>query len=233
MASAQYRIIDLSVPVKEGFGVLLGQQPKVKLMPVHTHEQHGRSNTQLMTSLHFGTHIDPPYHFHKDMPTIDELPLEKINGPAIVIDLHGKVKANQLMTIDLVKSGIPEGIKDLSKYIVIVFSGWSLMTFDTPDYYMENPSFEISTLEWFIDQKIKAIGLDTPPDKRATSSYVPQHGDFYVHRTLLGAGIPIIENLVNIDKIKSKEFFLVAAPLKVHRGDGGPARVYAIEGINL
>ena len=56
--------------------------------PLHTHEVHARSNTKLTMATHLGTHVDAPYHFHPDGITVEDMPLEKYMGPALLLDLR-------------------------------------------------------------------------------------------------------------------------------------------------
>ena len=55
--------------------------------PLHTHEVHARSNTKLTMATHLGTHVDTPYHFHPDGSTVENIPLGKYMGPALLLDL--------------------------------------------------------------------------------------------------------------------------------------------------
>jgi arylformamidase len=60
----------------------------VSMEPLHIHETHARSNTKLTLATHLGTHVDAPYHFHPGGATIEDMPLEKYMGPAVLLDLR-------------------------------------------------------------------------------------------------------------------------------------------------
>ncbi|HZA24298.1 MAG TPA: cyclase family protein, partial [Dehalococcoidia bacterium] len=57
----------------------------VSMEPLHIHETHARSNTKLTLATHLGTHVDAPYHFHPGGATIEDMPLEKYMGPAVLL----------------------------------------------------------------------------------------------------------------------------------------------------
>ena len=73
------KLIDLSLPLTTNVTVVPGH-PTLSFHPIHTHETHGRSNTEMHASIHTGTHCDPPYHFVPGGKTIDQMPLERFMG---------------------------------------------------------------------------------------------------------------------------------------------------------
>jgi arylformamidase len=91
------------------------------------------------------------------------------------------------------------------------------------DYYMRQPYLSLGAAEWLIEQGCKLVGLDTPmPDDPKDISTMP------VHKLLLGAGVVIVEYMVNLKSIQAETFQLIVAPLKIKDGDGAPARCFAI-----
>ena len=97
------KLIDLSLPLTTNVTVVPGH-PTLSFHPIHTHETHGRSNTEMHASIHTGTHCDPPYHFVPGGKTIDQMPLERFMGPAVKIDLRRKVKPRTGITIEDVRT---------------------------------------------------------------------------------------------------------------------------------
>ncbi len=197
--------------------------PGVSLEAIHVHSRDGRSNSKLSFWTHMGTHIDPPYHFFEDGLTIDEVPLEHVVGPALRIDLRPVVRERTPITAaDIEKQGYRKG--DVAGRIAVLQSGWMERKFGTPEFTTDYPWYDVSVARWLVEAGAKAVVVDTYID------YVepPRHGDCPCHRTLLGNGIPIIENVVNLEQISAREFTMYALPMKLYRGDGGQARVIAL-----
>jgi kynurenine formamidase len=90
-------------------------------------------------------------------------------------------------------------------------------SFTEPGYYEAWPEVPEEIADYLIEKKVKVIGVDMPS---------PDHEPFRIHKKLLGAGILIIENLTNLDKLVGKDFTIYALPIKFAL-DGAPARVIA------
>jgi arylformamidase len=210
------KIVDLSITWGSAITPVPGL-PSIEFSPLTTHEEHHRSNTKVVFSIHTGTHIDAPYHFNPKGITIDQVPLETFIGPAIVLDIRKTSAPKKAITIeDLKSAGLPE-LADLKGKRLILHSGWAKEKWDQPNFYTENPFIHPETAEFLSKSGITALGVDCAVD---------QGDPFPVHNIMLRAGIPLIENLINLDKLP-KTFTLVALPLKVEKGDGGPARAVA------
>jgi kynurenine formamidase len=193
--------------------------PHIAMEPLTTHEQDGRSNTKVVFSIHTSTHIDSPYHFYADGTTIDQLPLEKFVGRAYLCDLRRVAKPGQALSVaDLKAGGLPPE-EQLRESRLVLFADWAASRWQGPDLYRGNPYLADDTARWLVDIDLAALALDFAVD----GAY-----PYPCHQILLGAKIPLIENLINLDQIPKKEFTLIALPLKVEGGDGGPARVLAM-----
>ena len=194
--------------------------PSIKFSPLTTHEEHTRSNTKVVFSIHTGTHIDAPYHMVPDGITIEHVPLEIFIGPALVVDVTDKAKSKEPITVDMLKeAGLP-GYDVLKDKRLILHSGWAEKHWNKEDFYTANPYIHTETAESLAESGIKAFALDCAVD---------QGDPFPVHRIFLRKGIPLIENCVNLGALpRDKEFTLIAFPLKVEHGDGSPARVVAL-----
>jgi kynurenine formamidase len=197
--------------------------PRVSLEPIHVHSRDGRSNSKISFWTHVGTHIDPPYHFVEKGLTIDEVPLERVVGTAIRIDVRPVVRERSPVTAgDIEGRGYRKA--DIAGRIAVLQSGWIERKFGTPEFTTNYPWYDISVAQWLVDAGAKAVVVDTYIDH-----VDPQHpGDCPCHRTLLGNGIPIIENVVNLEQISAREFTMYALPMKLYHGDGGQARVIAL-----
>ncbi|MBI3967102.1 MAG: cyclase family protein [Chloroflexi bacterium] len=199
------------------------QMPLVTVEPIHVHAEHGRSNSKVSFWTHLGTHIDPPYHFVEQGITIDELPLERTTGTALRIDLRPIVRERTPITAaDVERCGYEQ--REVAGKIAVLQTGWLQQKLGTPALTTEYPWYDVSVARWLVDGGAKAVVVDTYIDHIDP----PRPGDSPCHRALLGNGVPIIENVVNLDQITTREFTMYALPMKLYRGDGGQARVIAL-----
>jgi kynurenine formamidase len=72
-----------------------------------------------------------------------------------------------------------------------------------------------------VDRKVRAVGLDTPSIDYGQSRTYP------AHRVLFAANIPAFENLANLERLPRSGSFVVALPMKIKGGSGGPLRIVA------
>ncbi len=193
--------------------------------PLHTHESHARSNTKLTLATHIGTHVDAPYHFHADGVTVENMPLERYMGPALLLDLRPVAKGlTPLSVAELQQAGgTAAAVKDK---IVTLFTGWAAAESGGARFYSQGPYLSNEGAEYLADAGVNAVALDFPIDKHPATPQSTIH-DFPVHRLLLGRGIPLIENLINLDRLVGREFELWALPIKLKDGDGAAARAVA------
>ncbi len=219
------KILDLSVTLRKGSLSLPPGHPDFELKDIRFHDKDFKSVSFLQMSTHGGTHVDAPYHYIKDGLTIDELPLEKIAGTAVLVDLRKVSEPKKRISLDELKQAVGE--RDIKEKIVILHSGWLKEKWGTSEMYKQNPFLMQESANWLVQQKIKSVGLDFSLDN-------PDQGNIHmrekspIHRTLLGNGIPHIENLCNLDLIDRDEFFFIALPLKLYKCNGAPARAIVI-----
>ncbi|SMB93609.1 Kynurenine formamidase [Thermanaeromonas toyohensis ToBE] len=212
--------VDLSHPIAEGYGNLPGHPP-TKLVPIHTHTQHGRSNAYLSMSIHVGTHIDAPYHFFPQGFTIDQEPLDKFCGLAILLDLQKRCQPNYgFSRDDLIEALASIGSPNISSLRVLLHSGWG-KKYGSLEYYQNNPYLSIEAATWLVEQKVALVGLDFPPDAKGGAAPAP------VHQVLLRENICILENVAHMEQIPETIFELICLPIKLAQAGGAPARVLA------
>lgn len=190
------------------------------------------------TAEHGGTHIDAPIHFAEKGQTVDEIPLEKLMGSAIKIDVSNNAFNNPdyLITIDDLKAWetkektpIPDGS------IVLLQTGFSKYYPNKVKYMgtdergeiavkkLHFPGLSPEAAKWLVEQRaINAIGIDTPSIDYGQSEY------FKSHVILLSKDIPAFENLTNLDQLPSRGFEVIALPMKIQGGSGAPLRIVAV-----
>ena len=192
----------------------------------------------ITTAEHGGTHIDAPIHFSEGKQTVDQISLDQLIGNAIKIDVSEKAGNNPdyLISIEDItqweteeKQTIPDGS------IVLFYTGHSRYYPDKKKYLgtdqrgesaltlLHFPGIAPETAQWLVDNRnIKAVGLDTP------SIDYGQSADFKSHVILLSENIPGFENLANLEQLPSAGFQVIALPMKIKGGSGGPLRIIAL-----
>jgi kynurenine formamidase len=191
--------------------------PRIRINRLFTLPLDIANVSELHLHTHAGTHIDAPYHFEENGETLDNIPLDRLVGEAVVINLPKK--PNEGITLEDLKKYEKQIKKD---DIVIINTGWYKKRGFNKEWLKQWPYLTKEAAEWLRQKKIKAIGIDVC----AIDQYGTQ--DFPAHHILLSANIPIIEELANLDEIKTERTFIVALPLKIVGSDAAPARVIAI-----
>ena len=191
----------------------------------------------VFTAEHGGTHVDAPIHFAANHSTVDRIPLEKLFGPAVVIDVaaqsakdadhqvtvadlaawereHGAIPANSIV---LIRTGFSSRWPDAAAYLGTAERGADAV----PKLHF--PGLHPDAARWLVGNRpIKAIGIDT-----ASIDY-GQSARFDSHRELFANEIPAFENLRSLDRLPAVGAFVIALPMKIAGGSGGPLRAVAI-----
>ncbi len=189
------------------------------------------------TAEHGGTHIDAPIHFAEGKPTVDQIPLERLVGPGVVVDVSAPAGADRDYLVNTgdfeaweAQNGqLPEGA------IVLLRTGYGRHWGDRGQYLgteltgpeavpeLHFPGLAPAAAKWLVEERdVAAIGLDTPSIDHGQSTL------FESHVTLFEAEIPAFENVANLDQLPDKDFLVVALPMKIEGGSGGPLRIIAM-----
>ncbi len=188
---------------------------------------------------HGGTHIDAPVHFARGKYSVDQIPLEQLMGIAVVIDVTKQAAADadyrvsvaDLESWEQVNGRIPQGA------IVFLRTGFGKHYPDRKKYLgtdergaaavakLHFPGLHPDAAKWLtLNRTIKAIGLDT-----ASIDY-GQSTTYESHRILFEKNIPAFENVANLDQLPLRGFSVIALPMKIKNGSGGPLRIIATLG---
>lgn len=206
--------IDLSLDLEQGMPVYPGD-PAFARQAFLTHESDGLQASALSMSCHTGTHLDAPRHFLANGATIDQLPINRLIGPAFVADIAW-VPGQLLDLRDLDLSGMQAGD------MLILATGWDSRA-GSDRYYQDIPRFAPGSSQWLIQRKIPVLGLDLP-----TVVEMNEPADMaMMHRQLLGHEIIIIESLARLKPLVGQRIWLHAVPLRLTGSDGSPVRAYA------
>ncbi len=187
------------------------------------------------TPEHGGTHLDAPIHFDGDGVTTDDIPLDDLVGAAVVIDVSEQAAAdrNYRLTADDVLAFEDEHGQIPAGAIVLLRTDWSRFWPDTKSYLgddtpgdaskLEFPSFGADAARILVDERgVAVIGVDTASTDYGKST------DFIVHRIAAAKNVSGLENLTNLDKLPPTGASVIALPMKIEDGSGGPVRVIAL-----
>jgi kynurenine formamidase/D-alanyl-D-alanine dipeptidase len=186
---------------------------------------------------HGGTHLDAPVHFSEAGESADKVSVRKLIAPAVVLDVTAKaakdpdyrLTAADVKEWEAVHGAIPRGA------IVLLRTGWSARWPDRKRYFGDDtpndashlhfPSYGKEAVEFLVKERAPAaIGVDT-----ASIDHGPSQ-DFPVHRIVAAAQVPGLENLTNLEALPETGAWIVALPMKIGGGSGGPLRVVALVG---
>jgi kynurenine formamidase len=185
---------------------------------------------------HGGTHLDAPIHFAEGKRTADEIPLEDLVGPAVVVDVTGPAAADpdHLVSIAALEAFEARHGPIPDRTIVLLRTGWGERWPDRASYLgtdargpdavgdLHFPGLDPEAARWLVAERaVRAVGIDTASIDRGQST------DYRAHRILAEANVPIFENLANLDRLPATGTRVVALPMKIARGTGGPLRAIA------
>jgi arylformamidase len=188
-------IIDISRPIGPDTPLWPGDPPVIVEPVTRVRDGDPADVSRLALGTHTGTHVDPPAHFIPGTATVDVLPLDVLIGPAVVAQFSpGPIDGPALES-----TALPDGSARL-----LLKTGRDAGAV-TPD-----------GARWLVERGVRLVGADT-------LSIEPETDDYPVHRTLLGAGVVIVEGL-DLAAAGPGSYQLVCLPLRIVGGDGAPAR---------
>ncbi|HEY3395458.1 MAG TPA: cyclase family protein [Lacipirellulaceae bacterium] len=194
---------------------------------------------RFMCAEHGGTHIDAPIHFWKAGQTVDQIPLERLIGPAACVDLAHKCRADRDYQVMVEDFTAWEAANDssLNDKIVLIHTGYAAHWPDRETYLgtsetgraavakLHFPGLDPVAADWLVvRRKIRAVGIDTASIDHG------QTQDYATHQRLFRAGVPALENVALPADLPPSNFQVIALPMKIGGGSGGPLRAVALLG---
>jgi len=184
---------------------------------------------------HGGTHLDAPIHFSQGSLTVDQIPLRQLMAPAVVIDISAKsaTDADYRLTVADVADWEQHNGAIQPGTIVLLRTGWGSRYGDRKKYFGDDtpgatdklhfPSYSEDSARYLVSNRhIAALGVDT-----ASIDY-GQSKDFIVHQIAMGANVPGLENVANLDRVPERGAWVFALPMKIAGGSGAPLRIVAV-----
>ncbi|HYC00521.1 MAG TPA: cyclase family protein [Candidatus Limnocylindrales bacterium] len=183
---------------------------------------------------HGGTHLDAPIHFFENGQAVEQIPLERLMGPAVVVDVRASAAGNpdyEVGVVDITSHSAVNG--PIAKgTIVLIRTGWASRWGDRRAYLGDDTPGDASSLHfpglsaeaarYLADKGVAAVGIDTASLDPGRST------DFQAHRVLARAGVPGFENLNIPETLPAKGITVLALPMKIEGGSGAPLRAVAL-----
>ena len=189
------------------------------------------------TSEHGGTHLDAPLHFAAGRQPVDQIPLTRLIGAAIVVDVveaserdadyqvtvadfeawertHGRIPADAIL---LLRTGFSRRWPDAARYLGTSERGEPAVG------KLHFPGLHPDAARWLVaNRPVKSLGIDT------ASIDFGQSTGFESHRTLYEQNIPAFENLTNLEQLPPTGASVIALPMKIAGGSGAPLRAVGV-----
>ncbi|PSL17414.1 cyclase family protein [Shimia abyssi] len=230
LAAGHGGVVDMTHTYDEMFPTYFGAPGITREQPFNFKE-HGFNLLQLSINEHTGTHIDAPLHFSADGQSVDEIPVENLVVPLVVIDIAARAQddADAQVTPDDLSAWISAHGDIPDKACVAMHSGWAGKTGSDAyrnvgaDETMHFPGFHAEAAQMLIENTgAVAMAVDTLSLDHGISA------DFATHYTWLPTNRYGIENLKGLDQVPASGATLMVGAGTHKGGTGGPCRIFAM-----
>jgi len=212
------KFIDLTLPISEKIPTFPGS-PQPIFIQWENIKDDGYNLELLFLSSHTGTHLDAPYHFLEKGKKIHEISLKRLIINAILIKIR-KRRDQAITKTDIQKFEKKHG-KIPNESTIVFWTGWQKMI-KNDSYFVNNPGLSVTAAKYLISKKTNLVGIDSP------SIDLGKEKRFLIHHLFAKNDVLIVENLANLDKIKSWKFQLAVLPMKLENATGAPVRAVGI-----
>jgi len=208
MKGCLVKLYDATLPIHEKMVTFPGDPP-FKIKPFFQRQQGDPFDLALMSlGTHLGTHVDPPAHYLAGGATVDEIPLESLVGPAVVLDMRGRSQVDQQA---LAKAPLGDHVRVLFK----TDNGPRLLE---PSFHEDFVHLTEDGARYLVQKNVRLVGNDYLSIERYQNPGAP------VHHILLKAGVLVVEG-VNLLEVPPGVYEIYCLPLKIEGADGAPARI--------
>ena len=205
-------IYDISLPVVAG-GLVYPGNPTIQITPQQEIAKGASSNvSRLDFGSHTATHVDAPKHFFDDAPGIDQLPLDVLMGPAMLVAMPNDVMAVTADDLRRHELGGHERVLIRTRNSSFIHEG---------EFHKDYTYLAPDGAEYLLSLGVRLVGVDYLSVEQFHS------GHHQTHRALLGAGVVIIEGL-DLSAPPAGPYELRCLPLRLVGLDGSPARAVLV-----
>jgi arylformamidase len=231
--------------------------PSSRVSHFHSHHRDNVFSAIVETNMHSGTHVDAPQHFNSTGWYMHEVPLERLYGPTVVVDLSDMVDDYTIVTREMFLEAAKKAPPIEPGEAVILHYGWHRYNWESPEedetrYFCKCPGPSYDLVTYFVDElKLKWIGADCPsvehplwtairqyrPDLcremeqkygRSIEDLLPMEHFLQSHRRTAKANACLIENIGGrVQELVNRKVTIGAFPWKFHRGDASICRLVA------
>jgi kynurenine formamidase len=244
LAAGQVEVVDLTQPLSEETPILrlpepFANTPRFRKWELSRYDERGPAWywNGFESGEHTGTHLDAPIHWvsGQELDDVSQIPPARLIGPAVVIDHADRAAADpdHLLTVEDIEAFEAEHGRLPEGGWLLYRTGWDARAHDeaaflnADDTGPHTPGLEAACARWLASERaVLGLGVETVgTDAGAAHSFDPP---FPCHAFLLGAGRYGLTQLANLDRLPPTGAVVIAAPLKIVRGSGSPARVFAL-----
>jgi arylformamidase len=208
---------DISVPNHPGM-LHYGRRPEKTMVESIANGDPGNVSRWLIGS-HTGTHVDAPAHFVEGAVTIEDVPVDVLVGPAVVLDLTS-VSGNEIGRDDLLAAGLDTDERVLLK--TANSTGALRLSEKSPWVGLSREAAEL-----LVERGVRLVGIDY-----LTIDSPSGETGWPVHHVLCGAGVAILE-VVDLSDVAPGRYLLASLPIKLVGSEAAPARTVLLEGVAL
>lgn len=218
------RVVDLTLPIHDGMSTYPAvYHPRVRVRQLGFIDQVGRESRELTLGTHSGTHVDAASHFIQGGRTIDQIDLADLVGSARLIVFPERSPGSGIGADELRDQLGPHRVDR-----IVMRTDWS-RKWGSDRYYLDYPYLTADACSLLLEIGVRVLASDTPSVDDPRQSGPSCSPDSPNHKVLLESGVSLVEYLTGLDNLRTRQFALVAAPLRIQAGDGAPARVFALE----
>ncbi|MDE3193529.1 MAG: cyclase family protein [Chloroflexota bacterium] len=235
------RIVDLSQPLSRRSPRSV-DHPEVEFKTLRTFVTHSSQTHTVYTSVHTGTHMDAPSLYFKDGKNIDEIPVGRLFGPGVILDMTRDDWG--IITGDDLENARPRVERG---DIVMLHTGWHRFYFDDQErYYLKTPGVDKSACDWLVERKVNVVLGEGPaaehffmhstrwrtlrPDVVGKLEFdAARFPQGYFHTALLRNDILIIDQAGGqVDEIVGRRCQIGVMPIMYEGVEAAPVRAFAV-----
>ena len=202
------KLYDATLPIQKGMVTFPGDPP-FEMQPYFQRSKGDPFDLALLSrGTHLGTHVDPPAHYLDGGATVDEIPLEALVGPGVVLDMRGKSQVD--------RQALEEAsIEDHTRILLKTDNGPLLLD---PSFRKDYAHLTEDGARYLVERKVCLVGIDYLSIERYNNPGAP------VHHILLESGVVVVEG-VHLLEIPPGPYEILCLPLPIKGADGAPARL--------